>query len=355
LAISFYAACQTIQTSEAVNLLREPQASSLYLSMRVYSPGFQIAVSLFLRLKSSTRLSRPPYRASFVVKERTQGCREKINAGKGAMESTTGGVTLFTAGTMKLKIYPSKRAAGEAAALAVAEELRRLGQLREQIGVIFATGAAQFDTLEFLTSTPGLPWKKVRGFHLDEYVGLDENHPASFRRFLRERLTQHVDMGAFFEIDGNAQDLDAVCREYIKQLHVAEPQLCLLGIGENGHLAFNEPAEADFHDPLEMKTVTLDSMCRQQQAAEGWFLSWQEAPERALTLTIPTVFRVPKLIASVPGPRKAQVIRRTVHDPISTACPSTLLRTHPDVTVYLDTDSAALLENVPSNTGMHRT
>jgi glucosamine-6-phosphate deaminase len=270
------------------------------------------------------------------------------------MESTTDGVPVFTAGTMKLKIYPSKRAAGEAAALAVAEDLRRLGQLREQIGVIFATGAAQFDTLEFLTSTPGLPWEKVRGFHLDEYVGLDENHPASFRRFLRERLTQHVDMGAFFEIDGNAQDLDAVCREYIKQLHVAEPQLCLLGIGENGHIAFNEPAEADFHDPLEMKTVTLDLMCRQQQAAEGWFPSWHEAPERALTLTIPTVFRVPKLIASVPGPRKAEVIRRTVHDPISTACPSTLLRTHPDVTVYLDTDSAALLESVSSNTGINR-
>src|SRR6202166_3690745 len=120
------------------------------------------------------------------------------------MESTTEGVSLFTAGTMKLKIYPSKRAAGEAAALAVAEELRRLGQLREQICVIFSTGAAQFDTLEFLTSTPGLPWKKVRGFHLDEYVGLNEDHPASFRHFLRQRLTQRVDMGAFFEMDGTA-------------------------------------------------------------------------------------------------------------------------------------------------------
>ena len=259
------------------------------------------------------------------------------------METTKDMVASLTAGKMKLNIYPSKRAAGEAAALAVAEELRRLDQLHEQIGVIFATGAAQFDTLECLTSTPGLPWTRVRGFHLDEYVGLREDHPASFRHFLRQRLTQRVAMGAFFEMDGTAPDLEAVCREYMKQIHIAQPQLCLLGIGENGHLAFNEPAEADFHDPLEMKIVTLDLMCRQQQAAEGWFPTWQEAPERALTLTIPTVFRVPKLIASVPGPRKAQVIRRTVHDPISTACPSTLLRTHPDVTVYLDTDSAAEL------------
>jgi glucosamine-6-phosphate deaminase len=262
------------------------------------------------------------------------------------MATTKDTVGSLTAGKMKLKIYPSKKAAGEAAALAVADELRRLDKLHDQIGVIFATGAAQFDTLEFLTSTPGLPWKKVRGFHLDEYVGLDENHPASFRHFLRERLTQRVDMGAFFEMNGTAQDLAAVCREYMKEMHVAEPRLCLLGIGENVHIAFNEPAEADFQDPLEMKVVHLDLTCRQQQAAEGWFPTWQEAPERALTLTIPTVFRVPKLIASVPGPRKAQIIRRTVLEAISPACPSTLLRTHPDITVYLDTDSAAELEGV---------
>ena len=259
------------------------------------------------------------------------------------MKTTKDGITFLTAGKMKLQIHESKRAAGEAAAHAVAEELRRLDQLRDQIGVIFATGAAQFDTLEVLTSTPGLPWKKVRGFHLDEYVGLDENHPASFRHFLRERLTKRVKVGAFFEMDGTAHNLEAVCREYIKELHVAEPQLCLLGIGENGHLAFNEPAEADFHDPLEMKAVKLDTICRQQQAAEGWFPSWQEAPDSALTLTIPTFFRVPKLIASVPGPRKAAIIWRTLYDPISTACPSTLLRTHSDVTIYLDTDSAAEL------------
>src|ERR1700759_660365 len=216
------------------------------------------------------------------------------------METTKDMVASLTAGKMKLKIYPSKKAAGEAAAFAVAEELLRSDRLSDQIGVIFATGAAQFDTLDFLTSTPGLPWTKVRGFHLDEYVGLSEDHPASFRHFLRERLTQRVAMGAFFEMDGTAPDLEAVCRAYMKELHVAEPQLCLLGIGENGHIAFNEPAEADFPDPLEMKAVTLDLMCRQQQAAEGWFQTWQEAPERALTLTIPTVFRVPKLIAPVP-------------------------------------------------------
>jgi glucosamine-6-phosphate deaminase len=262
------------------------------------------------------------------------------------METSQTFIRSLSAGKMQLKIYTSKKAAGEAAALAVAEELRRLDKLEDQIAVIFATGAAQFDTLGFLTAMAGLPWQKMRGFHLDEYVGLKENHPASFRHFLRERLTQLVPIGAFFEMDGTAIDLEAVCRNYVKELQKVQPQLCLLGIGENGHIAFNEPSEADFNDPLAMKVVTLDLTCREQQVAEGWFPTWQEAPERALTLTIPTVMRVPKLIASVPGPRKAEIIRRTVSEPISTACPSTLLRTHTDITVYLDTDSAALLESV---------
>jgi glucosamine-6-phosphate deaminase len=262
------------------------------------------------------------------------------------METGNNRVTYLTAGNLKLEIHPDRKSAGAAAARAVSDELLRLDKLGKDIGVIFATGASQFDTLELLTSTPGLPWNHVLGFHLDEYVGLPEDHPGSFRNYLRERLTGRVAMREFLEMNGTADDLDAVCREYIKAMQLADPQLCLLGIGENGHIAFNDPAEADFNDPLPMKIVELDQVCRQQQAAEGWFPSWQEAPERALTLTIPTVFRIPKLIASVPGPRKAQVIRRTLQDPISTDCPSTLLRTHPDVTIYLDTDSAAELNSI---------
>jgi glucosamine-6-phosphate deaminase len=253
---------------------------------------------------------------------------------------------VFTSGTVKLEIHPDRKSAGAAAARAAAEELCRLDQPGKDIGVIFATGASQFDTLEALTSIPGLPWNHVLGFHLDEYVGLGKDHPASFRRYLREKLTQRVAMREFFEINGNADDLDAVCRDYVKALHRADPQLCLLGIGENGHLAFNDPGEADFNDPQAMKVVKLDPVCRQQQAAEGWFRSWEEVPERALTLTIPTLFQIPKLIVSVPGSRKAQAIRRTLQDPITTDCPSTLLRTHPDVTIYLDTDSAAELNSV---------
>jgi glucosamine-6-phosphate deaminase len=150
-------------------------------------------------------------------------------------------------------------------------------------------------------------------------------------------------MREFFEIDGSSLDLDRVRREYVRELNVAEPQLCLLGIGENGHLAFNDPSEADFEDPEAMKVVTLDAACRQQQLAEGWFPSFEEVPKQALTLTIPTMLKVPKLIVSVPGRRKAQSVRRTLEDPISTACPATILRTHPDVTLYLDKESASEL------------
>lgn len=262
------------------------------------------------------------------------------------MKASNDQVIHFNVGTIKLEVHPNRKSAGESAARAAAEEMQRLAKSQKELAIIFATGASQFDTLEALTALPGLPWPQVTGFHLDEYVGLDENHPASFRRYLREKLVSLVPMGKFNEIDGTAEDLDEVRRSYVHALEVASPQLCLLGIGENGHLAFNDPAEADFQDPQAMKVVTLDRKCREQQAAEGWFKTWEEVPEHALTLTIPTLFRIPKLILSVPGSRKVEAVRRTLYDPITTACPSTLLRTHPDVTIYLDTESAAELKSV---------
>jgi glucosamine-6-phosphate deaminase len=262
---------------------------------------------------------------------------------KGIMKAPTDNAIRFTSGTVKLEIHPSSKELGTAAANAAAAELRQFDQLGIDIGVIFATGASQFNTLATLTSIPGLPWNRVRGFHMDEYLGIDESHPASFRRYLREKLTQRVAMREFFEMEANAKDVKAVSLEYVRQLGLAKPQLCLLGIGENGHLAFNDPAEADFDDPLAIKVVTLDDKCRQQQVSEGWFKTLEDVPRQALTLTIPTLFRVPKLIVSVPGARKAEAVRRTLQEAISTNCPSTLLRTHPDVTIYLDMDSASEL------------
>jgi len=244
---------------------------------------------------------------------------------------------------MKVEVHPSREAAGQAAAHAAAVSLRELASACDVVGVIFATGASQFETLAALTAIEGLPWDRVRGFHMDEYIGLPPDHPASFRRYLRERLASRVPLLEFNEIDGNTSDPVRAARIYGETLRAADPKLCLLGIGENGHLAFNDPPVADFADPLDAKVVHLDAQCRQQQLAEGWFPTIDDVPASAITLTIPALMRVPRLIASVPGPRKAAIVRRTIEEPISTACPATILRTHPDVTVYLDSDSASQL------------
>jgi len=183
----------------------------------------------------------------------------------------------FQVGTMKVEVHPSSKSLGAAAARATAEGLKESGRTREIIGMIFATGASQLDTLQALTGIEDLPWNRVRGFHMDEYIGLPADHPASFRGYLREKLTRKVPMKEFFEVDGTAPDPEWVCRNYAEKLRSSDPQLCLLGIGENGHLAFNDPAAADFHDPLDVKVVQLDAVCRQQQAAEGWFESFGEA------------------------------------------------------------------------------
>ncbi|MGC1784425.1 MAG: glucosamine-6-phosphate deaminase [Acidobacteriaceae bacterium] len=247
------------------------------------------------------------------------------------------------AGSLKLEIYPTQEAAGAAAANAAAKALQELGERNETFGVIFATGASQIDTLRTLIAIPDLPWDRVRGFHMDEYIGMAADHPASFRHYLREKLTGKVRMREFSEVDGTAPNLEQECREYAAKLRAANPQLCLLGIGENGHLAFNDPGIADFNDPVDMKIVQLDRVCRQQQAAEGWFESFEDVPKQAMTLTIPTLLRVPKLIVSVPGSRKAHIVRRTIEESISTECPATILRIHPDATIYLDSESAAEL------------
>ena len=261
------------------------------------------------------------------------------------MPADTAPVRKLRIGSLKVEVHPSREAAGLAAAQAAAVELRELAKTRrDSIAVIFATGASQFDTLAALTSFTDLPWSQIRGFHMDEYVGISADHPASFRRYLRERLTQKARMKEFLEINGNAPDPTETASAYAEMLRAANPQLCLLGIGENGHLAFNDPDVADFQDPLDAKVVELDRLCRQQQVAEGWFAGIDDVPESAITLTIPALMRVPKLIASVPGSRKAKIVRRTLEEPISTACPATILRNHPDATIYLDRESASQLD-----------
>lgn len=256
----------------------------------------------------------------------------------------------FQAGKLKFEIYNSRREAGKAAAQAAAKAMISLASNMDQVSIIFATGASQISMLEELTTLPGLPWAQTAGFHMDEYEGIASNHFASFRRYLREQLVERVPIREFHEIDGSLGAAEQTCHEYASALRAADPQLCLLGIGENGHLAFNDPYDANFNDPVDVRVVTLDHQCREQQVAEGWFPSVAAVPERAITLTIPTLFRVPQLVVSVPGARKAAIIRRVIEEEISNACPATLLKTHPNATVYLDEESSVEIEDFLTET-----
>ncbi len=232
------------------------------------------------------------------------------------------------------------------AAAAADHAARRICALTAQhapVPVLFATGASQLETLRALTANEGLLWDRVIGFQMDEYLGISETHRASFRRYMRENLVSRVPLREFHEINGSSKDPEAVCARYGEMLRENPPQLCLLGIGENGHLAFNDPGEADFDDPVDVKVVTLDAQCRQQQVNEGWFSALAEVPTRAITLTIPTLMRIPELILSVPGSRKASVVARTAHQEISPECPATIIRKHANCHVYLDPESARLL------------
>jgi glucosamine-6-phosphate deaminase len=252
-------------------------------------------------------------------------------------------VRYFQIESMNVEVHPNGSAVGAAAAEAAARAIRA-GLEDAGIGVVFATGRSQLETLRALVAMKDVPWEDVRAFHLDEYVELHPEHAASFRYFLHEHLMRHVAMKEFCAIEGDGEDLGEICREYAEKLRRGNPQLALLGIGENGHLAFNDPGEADFVDPLDVKVVELDTMCRQQQVAEGWFPTLSDVPRSAITLTIPAILRIPTLIVSVPGWRKAQIVPQALYGPITAECPASILRTHPNATLYLDSESASELE-----------
>ena len=240
---------------------------------------------------------------------------------------------------MELQVSQTAQALGAAAARHAAERIRDLTATHGLVAVVFATGASQLETLRALVQISDVPWHKVTGFHMDEYIGISGQHPASFRRYLREQLVRHVPLRQFYAIEGDAANALDVCQRYAALLREHNPLLCLAGIGENGHLAFNDPGEADFHDPHDAKVVTLDQACRQQQVSEGWFPSLVDVPGQAITLTIPCLLRIPELILSVPGERKREIIDRTLSEPVSTACPATILRNHPGTHLYVDAAS----------------
>jgi glucosamine-6-phosphate deaminase len=241
----------------------------------------------------------------------------------------------------EVAIADSEKAAGVAAASMAAELL--VGRVLQDgsASVILATGNSQLAFLEALRGRRDVPWDRITVFHMDEYVGISADHPASFRRYMHERLVDLVQPMAFHPIDGDAPDLGIELRRYAKLIAAAPPALCVMGIGENGHLAFNDPP-ADFAAPEPIQVVELSDASRRQQVGEGHFATIGDVPSHAITLTIPTLLAPDRVLVVVPEGRKAEAVRAALTGPISPDCPASILRRTEGVTIILDPDSAAL-------------
>jgi glucosamine-6-phosphate deaminase len=249
---------------------------------------------------------------------------------------------------MLLKIFDDRIALGQAAAKQASVAIRRALAERDRARIIAATAASQLEFLDALTRAPGIDWPSVEAFHLDEYIGLPVTHPGSFRKMLLEQLVRKTGIVNYHLLDGDAADpLEVVRRE---SAHVAsEPvDVAFLGIGENGHIAFNDPP-ADFETEEPYIIVNLDEACRQQQVGEAWFANISQVPKRAISMSARQILKAKEILAVVPGIRKAEAVKACVESSISPMVPASILRTHPNATVYLDNESASLL-----STALHK-
>jgi glucosamine-6-phosphate deaminase len=248
----------------------------------------------------------------------------------------------ITYNQLAVYIYKDNESMGRAAARAAAACIQEAVNLRGTANILLATGNSQLSTLWNLRRYD-LPWKAVNVFHIDEYLDLAPGHPAGFASFLRRHLLDHVGVGAFYPVPGHPVDVDVACKAYEMLLRAHPIDLCCLGIGENGHIAFNEPNAADFDDPIWVKRIQLEDTSRRQQVGEGHFDSLEQVPTHAITLTIPALRYAKKLLCIVPEKRKARAIRATLRDPISTNCPASILRQTSHARLYLDQEAAGLI------------
>jgi glucosamine-6-phosphate deaminase len=242
---------------------------------------------------------------------------------------------------MQMRVFPDQAALATAAAREAAARIRTAIASSGRARIIAATGVSQIAFLDALIREAGLSWPNVEMFHLDEYVGLPPDHPASFRKYLRERLIQPAGIVRFHLLDGSRDPAD-VCRTAGRELTSEPIDVAFVGIGENGHLAFNDPP-ADFETEDPYLVVRLDEACRRQQVGEGWFKTIAAVPQQAITMSIRQILKSRAIVAVVPEARKAQAVQRCLEGPVSPMVPASILRTHPETTLFLDEESAALL------------
>lgn len=244
---------------------------------------------------------------------------------------------------LAVEIYPSRLEMGRAAAADIAGAIRAVLTEKAECNMIFAAAPSQSDMLAVLAQNPDVDFTRVNAFHMDEYCGLDPEAPQGFGNFLRDAIFSKASFRSVSYLLGGAEDTAGECARYSALLAQYPTDIVCMGIGENGHIAFNDPGVADFNDPVWVKRVELDQKCRQQQVNDGCFASLDQVPRYALTLTVPALFRGAQLFCVVPAATKAQAVRDTLRDEISTRCPASVLRRHPHAKLYLDQDSAALL------------
>jgi glucosamine-6-phosphate deaminase len=243
---------------------------------------------------------------------------------------------------MKVNIFESNAALGKAAADDFASIVTQAVAVNGETSVILATGNSQLSFVHALREKPDIPWDKIAVFHMDEYLGMSADHPASFRRFIHENISDIFHPRVTYGMEGDTADVEAELNRYTTLLNEHNPVVCVLGIGENGHLAFNDPP-ADFHTDKMIHVVTLDAVCRQQQVGEGHFASLADVPTQALSLTVPALLKPAHVMALVPEARKANAVKAALQGAVSEACPASILRTHAHVKLYLDRESSALL------------
>ena len=240
----------------------------------------------------------------------------------------------------EVRIYSQREEAGADGAKAAADAIRCEIARHGKAAVVFASAVSQDPFLAALR-TENLEWGRITAFHMDEYAGMSERHPASFRRFLRDRLFDHVPVAAFHGLDGEAADLEAECDRYAALLREAQPCLVVMGIGENGHLAFIDPPVCRFDEPRSVRVVDLDDVCRMQQVHDGAFATIEDVPKRALSLTVPFFLQVPRAVVFVNGERKSTAVCEALEGPITESCPASALRRHPAATLFLDHEAAS--------------
>ena len=249
----------------------------------------------------------------------------------------------FQKDLLTVNVYESRTEMGEAAAADIKACILSLLQTKETINMIFAAAPSQNEVLYALATDKEIPWNRVNAFHMDEYIGLSADAPQGFGNFLKEHIFGLADFKSVSYINVSASDAEAECERYAALLAKHPTDIVVMGIGENGHIAFNDPPVADFKDPKAVKPVELDQVCRNQQVNDGCFARLEDVPKTAITLTVPTLFAGDHLFCIVPARTKARAVRATLCDEINEKCPATVLRRHESAILYLDGDSSSLL------------